>query len=156
MSANSRALWAWLWVALCVAVILTFSGNAFSGAETGRFLRPLLEWLFPDITAREVFRIHYAIRKTAHLTEYAVLAMLSARAFRLSLDVPLLRVGGLTLLIVLSVAGLDELRQSTIATRTSSLGDVLIDLTGGALGVLVVIAIHRFFGVGAPAPKEGT
>jgi VanZ family protein len=55
---------------------------------------------------------------------------------------------------VLSVAGIDELRQATLASRTGSLADVALDLTGGAIGVLLIVALHRWLGVGAPAREE--
>jgi VanZ family protein len=155
MAIRARVLRAWLWVALCIAAILTMSGEAFSGAETSRFLYPLLRWLFPEITAREIWRVHVLVRKGAHLAEYALLAMLSLRALRLSLALPLWRIAGLALGIVLAVAGFDELRQSYLPARTGSLGDVAINLTGGTLGVLLVVALHRRFGVGWPAPKGG-
>ena len=156
MSARARVVWAWLWVGICVAVILTLSGEAFSGIQTGGILGPFLRWLFPEITSRQILDIHFVLRKLAHLTEYAVLAMLSLRALRLTIDVPVLRVAGLTLVIVLAVAGVDELRQSYLPARTGSPLDVGINLVGGGIGVLLVIAIHRVFGVGPPAPKEGT
>jgi VanZ family protein len=155
VTASSRVLWAWFWVTVCVMAILAMSGDAFSGMHTGRFLRPLLRWLVPDITNRQIVELHFAIRKAAHLTEYAVLAMLSLRALRLTIDVSLLRIVGLSLAIVLAVAGVDELRQANLAARTGSLGDVVVNLVGGSIGVLLVIAVHRVFGVGAPS-RGGT
>lgn len=151
-----RAAIAWLWVAVCVAVILTFSGESFSAAQTASYLRPLLEWLFPDLTLGQLQSMHFAVRKLAHLTEYGVLAALSLRALRLTLDVPLLRVAGLALAIVLVVAGADELRQSFLPSRGGSVVDIGINLVGGTLGVLLVIAVHRLLGVGAPSPEQGT
>jgi VanZ family protein len=147
---------AWLWVGVCVAVILTFSGDSFSAVQTGSYLGPLLRWLFPDIRPVQLDHVHFAVRKMAHLTEYAVLAALSLRALRLSLDVPLLRVAGLALTIVLAVAGVDELRQSFLPSRGGSVVDIGINLVGGSLGVLLVIAVHRLLGVGPPSPEQGT
>lgn len=156
MTAGSRRLWAWFWVAVCVAAILAMSGEAFAGMHTGRYLTPFLRWLYPDITGSQLREVHLAVRKAAHLTEYAVLAMLSLRALRLTIDVSRLRIAGLALLIVLAVAGVDEFRQSHLATRTGALTDVVINLIGGSIGVLLVVAVHRVFGVGAPAPKGET
>ena len=156
MTASSRMRWAWFWVAVCVAAILVMSGEAFAGMHTGRHLVPFLRWLFPGITPDQIREVHFAVRKAAHLTEYAVLAMLSLRALRLTIDVSRLRIAGLALLIVLAVAGVDELRQSHLAMRTGSVTDVVINLLGGSIGVLLVIAVHRVFGVGAPTPKGET
>ena len=156
MTATQRVLWAWFWVAVCAGAILVMSGESFAAGQTGRFLKPLLEWIYPEITVKQIVEVHYALRKLAHLTEYAVLAMLSLRALRLTIDVSILRIAGLTLLIVLTVAGVDELRQSYLATRTGSLGDIAINLVGGGIGVLLVIAVHRLMGIGAPAPRQET
>jgi VanZ family protein len=151
-----HAVVAWLWVGACVTAILTFSGEGFSAAQTGSYLRPLLEWIFPDLSPRQLRDVHFAVRKLAHLTEYGVLAALSLRALRLTLDVSLLRVAGLALCIVLTVAGVDELRQSFLPSRGGSVVDIGINLVGGSLGVLLVIAVHRLLGVGAPSPEQGT
>jgi VanZ family protein len=155
-SAGPRVLRAWLWVMLCIAAIWTMSGDGFSGMHTSRFVRPFFQWLFPDLTGRDLNQIHFWVRKSAHLAEYALLGVLSLRALHLTLDVPFLRVAALALAIVLAVAGADEWRQSFLPTRTGSLGDVAINLAGGTLGVALVIAIHRVLGVGAPATKESS
>ena len=152
-----RIFWAWLWVALCVGVIWTFSGETFSGTGTPRFLVPMLRWLWPGISNDTVYTIHLFVRKSAHMTEYAVLALLAARALRITLDVSLLRVALLTLLLVLAVSGVDEAHQSILPTRTGSIADVAIDFAGGALGVLLIVAFHRWLGIGAQVsgPREG-
>jgi VanZ family protein len=155
MTARARIAWAWFWVLACICVIWTLSSESFSGGATSQFFAPLFRWLFPEMSPREFWSAHYWVRKSAHLTEYAILAMLSFRALRLSLDVPVLRIVGLTLLLVVSVAGVDEFRQAHIATRTGSLRDVALNFVGGGLGVVLVVLVHRLFGVGAPAPREG-
>ena len=132
------------------------SSEEFSAQTTSRFLVPFLRWLDPEIAWQTIRDIHTAIRKGAHLAEYAVLAGLAFRAFRVSLDIPLGHVGLLTLGIVLAVAGLDELRQSWLPTRTGSLTDVFIDFTGGAIGVVIVIGFHRWLGVRSPEAGRGT
>jgi VanZ family protein len=149
-----RLLLAWLLVVVCIAVILTLSSDTFAAPKTSRILTPLLRWLFPDISSRELFQAHVFVRKAAHLTEYAVLGLLAFRALHLSLDVSALRLVLLTLGLVLSVAGIDELRQATLATRTGSVADVAIDFTGGAIGVLAIVGLHRWLGIGAPAREE--
>ena len=155
MSASTRRIaWAWLWVAICVAVILGFSGDAFSAQGTSRFLTPFLRWLWPDIDRETIRSAHFFVRKSAHVTEYAVLGLLAARALALTLDLSLPRIAVLTLLLVLAVSGVDEARQSVLPTRTGSLADVALDFAGGALGVLGIIAIYRWLGVGAPVPRQ--
>jgi VanZ family protein len=151
---SGKALRAWLAVLLCIAVIWTLSGESFSGYSTSRIVGPLLRWLFPDISHETLRHAHFLVRKGAHLTEYAVLAVLSFRALRLSLHLSLLRVIGLALGLVLAVAGADELRQSLLPMRTGSLADVTLDFAGGALGLGLIIALHRWLGIGPPPARE--
>ena len=146
---------AWLAVAACATVILVFSGDEFSAANTSRILGPILRWLFPDLSADAMTTLHYAVRKAAHLTEYGVLGFLAFRALRLSLAISIPRAALLGLGIVLLVSSTDELRQSFIASRTGTLRDVGLDLAGGALGVTVLVLLHRAAGVGPPAPAPG-
>ncbi len=153
-SITGKVLRAWLAVVLCVAVIWIFSGESFSGTQTSGLLTKLLRWLDPEITWRTILRVHFFARKAAHLTEYAVLAVLAFRALRLSLDVSVPRVIVLALGLVIAVAAVDELRQSFVETRTGSLTDVAIDFAGGALGVVLIVAFHRWLGIGAPAAEK--
>ena len=151
-----RILWAWLCVALWVLVIMGFASDGFSAHSTSRYLTPFLRWLAPDIGFERIREIHFLARKFAHTFEYAVLAILAFRAFHLTLAVRVVHLAALTLAIVLAVAGLDELRQSWIPTRTGSLADVLLDCAGGAAGVFALIFVHRKFGIGRPVASGGT
>jgi VanZ family protein len=76
--------------------------------------------------------IHAAIRKAAHLTEYAVLGLLVFRA----LDEPERPRAVLwSIAICAAYAALDELHQAWVPNRTGSVLDVAIDASGAALGV---------------------
>lgn len=149
-SDSGRALRAWLAVAACVGVILAFSGDDFSAQSTSRILGPLLRWLFPELPGATLHAIHVFVRKAAHVTEYAVLGLLAVRALRLSLAISPARCALLGLGVVLAVAATDELRQSYLASRTGSIADVGFDLAGGALGVGLIVAVHRAAGIGGP------
>lgn len=151
--ASSKELRAWLAVAACVGVIFVFSGDEFSAGATSRILGPLLHWLFPDLDPTSLHTLHIWVRKTAHVVEYAALGLLAFHALRVSLAVSLPRTGLLGLVVVLAVAATDELRQSFLPTRTGSIVDVGIDLAGGALGVCLLVALHRVAGIGAPRPE---
>ena len=135
-------------------MIFLASTSWFSGPHTDSWLRPFLIRLFPAASAHTIDAIHAVIRKAAHFTEYAVLAVLAFRALRLSLDVPLARVVALSLGLVLAVALTDEARQSVLPTRTGSLADVALDFAGGAAGVVAIVAVHRRLGIGPPLPTE--
>ena len=66
-----------LWIGI---VLFASTGNA-SMAQTSRFIRPLLEFLFPNTPAETLQIYHAYIRKSAHFIEYAILAFWTARAF---------------------------------------------------------------------------
>ena len=140
-------------MAACIGVILLFSSDEFSAGSTGRILGPLLRWLFPDLSPSAFLVLHIWVRKAAHVLEYAALGLLAFRALRLSLAASLAHVSLASLAIVLVVAATDELRQSFIASRTGSIVDVGIDLAGGALGVCLLVALHRIAGIGPPGSE---
>src|SRR5437773_10087063 len=72
----------WLPVLLWGAMIFCASGDAGSFQHSSRIIAPLLRWLFPRLAQSSVNEIVFLIRKCAHLTEYAIMAMLIWRAFR--------------------------------------------------------------------------
>jgi len=109
------------------------STNSFSAANTSRIIRPLLLWLFPRIGEAAIDEVHLLVRKTAHFTEYALLALLAVRAFRTSLRASLSRRWWLASFALVAVVALsDEYHQSFVPSRTASIYDSLLDMTGGA------------------------
>jgi VanZ family protein len=129
-----------------VWAILIFigSGDLLSGSHTGGFILKQLRWLFPHASDATLGAIHFWIRKAGHLTEYAILAGLTARAFRTS-SVEFLRRGwfwaALTVVVVYSLS--DEFHQSFVPSRGASLHDCVIDSIGGLLGLTIVWCWHR-------------
>src|SRR5262244_184058 len=66
-----------------MSAIFWFSTDTFSGENTGSLLRTVFSFIYPGITQELFDSIHFCIRKAGHFTEYAVLALLLFRAFRL-------------------------------------------------------------------------
>lgn len=112
--------------------------------NTSRFIRPFLEWLFPN-TPDEILTIYHGyIRKSAHFIEYAILAFWASIAFWNSSKEILRRFWFIfALLIVGIVASIDEYNQSFNPLRTSSVYDVLLDASGGLFMVLVILIIKK-------------
>jgi VanZ family protein len=108
--------------------------------ETSRFIRPLLEFLFPSAPPETLALYHGYIRKLAHLAEYSILAILARRAFTHFRRPILLAIG-----IVILVAMADEFRQSFDPRRTGTPIDVIIDLVGGLLGMVTWWLFARVF-----------
>jgi VanZ family protein len=113
--------------------VLFASSASFSASNTSRIIRPLLLWLFPDISEGSLAYAHFLVRKAAHLSEYGVLALLAARAFRASRREGLGRLwwpAAFALVACVSLA--DEYHQSFVPARTGTVYDSLLDMTGGA------------------------
>ena len=148
------ALRAWLLVIVWLGAILVFSSDAFSASSTASLLRPFLRWLLPDWSSAAIASLHFAIRKTAHVSVYGVLALLAFRALRLSQDSTATRHAGLTLLLVLVAASGDEYRQSLSRARTGALADVGYDLAGGLAALGLAILLRRSHGPARAQTRE--
>src|SRR5205814_9256817 len=72
----------WMPAIVWMALIFLGSSDMLSAEHTSRFLVPFLRWLDPQISFATLNAIQFGIRKLAHLTEYAILAMLLWRALR--------------------------------------------------------------------------
>ncbi|MBK9766529.1 MAG: VanZ family protein [Chloracidobacterium sp.] len=70
-----------------VGIIFYLSSGQGAMDQTSRFIRPLLEFLFPSASSDTITLYHAFIRKFAHFTEYAILAFLAFRASRNSVEV---------------------------------------------------------------------
>ncbi len=131
-----------LWLGV---IVWTSSGSA-SMSNTSRFIRPLLEFLFPDATEATLLIYHGYIRKFAHFAEYAVLAFWAVLAFSTSSVKFLQKYWYLAAFVLVAVVGsLDEFNQSFNPTRTGSIYDVLIDISGGLFMILVFAAIKNLW-----------
>ncbi len=88
--------------------------------------------------------IHGYVRKTAHFVEYAVLAFLAIRACSMSASLVLRKYRYLLpLMLVAVVAVLDEFNQSFEASRTASVFDVAIDISGGVVMTAILWLANR-------------
>jgi VanZ family protein len=139
----------WLPVLLWMTVIFSASADAHSYQHSSLFVEPFLRWLFPRMSQDHIEAIHHLLRKCAHLTEYAVLALLVWRALHQSKNsLPAWswpKIGGV-LLVVFLYAATDEFHQAFVPTRTPLVSDVFIDTAGGAVGLLVLWFAHHFCG----------
>jgi VanZ family protein len=136
-------LWRYGPLAAWVGFIFLASSASFSASNTSRFIQPLLVWLFPGISEASLLQAHFLVRKAAHFTEYALLALLAARAFLTSTGERLRRGWWLAAFaLVAAVALLDEYHQSFLPSRTGTVYDSLLDMAGGA-SALALTALWR-------------
>ena len=123
---------------LWIGVIMFLSSGQASMSNTSRFVRPLLEFLLPDAPEEILIVYHGYIRKSAHVAEYAILAFWAARAFVSSKQNFLRRFWFVSsFILVFAVASIDETNQSFLNSRTGSIYDVLIDVSGGTAMILI-------------------
>ena len=127
-----------------MALIFFASTDEFSAANTSRFLRPLLLWLFPQISEERIAMLHFLVRKLAHFSGYTILGVLAVRAFvgsssRVLREHWMLSSG----LLIIIYALLDEYHQSFVSSRTASIFDSLIDIAGGLFAVSCLAYLKR-------------
>jgi len=135
------------------ALIFIGSSSALSGANTSVVLRPVL-WLFPQASEATLALIHFLVRKAGHLTEYAILALFAARAFRTSSHELLRnRWFWVSFLFVVAYSLSDEFHQSFVPSRTASIYDSMIDSVGGLVALTVLWWRRHKMGKG-PACQE--
>ena len=129
----------WLPLLIWLGVIFVGSTSVMCAEHTSRYIVPFLLWLKPGMSPAAIWTILVVARKCAHVTEYAVLALLLWRAFR---NVQVLRaktlmVFGAVLLGCALFAASDEFHQTFVKSRTPSVRDVLLDVAGASLGLLI-------------------
>jgi VanZ family protein len=119
-----RTLILWLAVAVWAALIFFFSAQPGLSTNLGKW--------------------DYLLRKTAHMTEFAVLCLLLWRALRIHLQ-PRREALALALAAALSLAyaASDEFHQTFVAGRTGKVTDVGYDLAGITILTAAVIWCRR-------------
>ena len=129
----------WTPVLIWLGVISVASGDLMSAEHTSRFIGPFLLWLNPDISTGTIAEFQFCVRKAAHVTEYAILALLLCRAVFCKATAnaarSLLFVG--VWIACVFVAASDEFHQSFVESRGASVWDVMIDSAGAILGLLI-------------------
>jgi VanZ family protein len=110
-----------------------------SAEHTSRFIGPFLLWFNPDISVETIAQFQFCVRKAAHITEYAILALLVSRAVFRETNPNWARSTmfvGVWIACVFMAAG-DEFRQSFVESRSASPWDVMIDSAGAIFGLLI-------------------
>jgi VanZ family protein len=152
----------WLPVLLWCALIFGASGDKSSGERSSRVIAPIVRFFAPSISKEALDRIVHYARKTAHVTEYAILALVlwralhQSRARRAEEDLTLppgsraerspwsWRIAALALGLAVLYAATDEFHQSFIPSRTAEVRDVFIDAFGAALGLFAFWIVGRW------------
>jgi VanZ family protein len=123
-------------------VIFSFSSDGKSYVHSSALFEPLMRWLFPHISPEAMATAHHLFRKTCHLSEYGVLALLLWRAVRKPVpDDPRpwnWKEAAFALTVVFAYAATDEFHQVFVPTRTAMVSDVFVDSSGGAVALALL------------------
>jgi VanZ family protein len=142
-----RFLRYWVPVLLWTALIFSASGDTKSSNTSSRLIGPFVKFFVPDISEARLEQIVLAGRKAAHLTEYAVLSWLLARAF-VRPGTPWGRWDRKAALLAWLIASLyaasDELHQVFVPNRTGRWTDVGLDSFGAAVGIVMLYYFGRW------------
>jgi len=137
----------WLPVLFWMGLIFTASSDRFSFQRSSRVIAPLTRWLFPRLSEEQVHEVVVAVRKGAHVTEYAILSALVWRLIRQRTPGPRpwrWAEAAWALVIALAYAAGDEFHQRFVPTREGSVRDVAIDGIGAGLALLLVWILGRW------------
>src|SRR5262249_27456648 len=157
----SRTLRAWVPTFVWLCVLASFSTDTFSSAHTGNILRKIVGFIYPGITPHQFEGLHFLVRKSAHFVSYGLLSLFAFFSWRATLPTvdpshpskPKPGLPGtsrwnsrwmrLALLLTLLAASLDEIHQTFIYSRTGSVRDVLLDMTGALFFQLAIWLVLR-------------
>lgn len=142
LSPRRKLLW-WLATVLWLCAQAAFSTDTFSAEHTGTILWKIIHTIRADITASQFETIHFLVRKTAHFCTYGLLSVFAFFAWRASVPAEkpwAFRWSALAVATALLAGSLDEFHQSFVPSRTASVRDVLLDVTG-AICFQIVLAI---------------
>lgn len=129
----------WLPLVVWLGMMFFASTSLMSAEHTSRFIVPFLLWLKPGMSPKTIWIILVVARKCAHVMEYAVLALLLWRALRSVrvLHAKTSMLFGAALLGCAAFAASDEFHQTFVKSRTPSVRDVLLDVAGALVGLLI-------------------
>jgi VanZ family protein len=129
----------WLPALIWMAIIFSASSDTKSAEHSSRILAPFIHWIAPSLSEKSVSDIVFFFRKCAHLTEYAILALLFWRALRKPVpnDARPWRWTDAVwpVFFVALYAASDEIHQLFVPTREGRVTDVIIDTSGAIVGV---------------------
>ena len=126
-----------------LGLIVIGSTDLMSAEHTSRIIGPVLRSFNPDISAETIAQIQFVVRKTAHVMEYAILAALLWRGLRAGVrwQTRMLRLFIAVWFVCAVFAASDEFHQSFVPSRTASPIDVMIDIFGALIGLVICVFV---------------
>lgn len=136
-----------------MCLIFSASADSQSVKHSSRIVEPFCRWIYPNVTAAQVETVQIIVRKGAHMTEYALLALLLLYALSTRRGDPRRWMSSAWVLSV-AYAAADEFHQLFVPGRSGLVTDVLIDATGAALGLLAFYGFLQLRDARAAAKTE--
>jgi VanZ family protein len=141
---NDRLSLAKTWVPplLVSLVILALSGDL--GA--GKYTLKLLQWLLTQNNLLNLVpsdEFHTFLRKVGHFVVYGSLGFYYLRAFQMHRPTSLKRPVLWVVAICLTVALLDEGRQSTVPSRVVIWMDLMLDIIAAAICARIAVVVYK-------------
>ena len=128
--------------ALWLAIVMLMGTSYFAAQKTAMFILPVLKFLAPHASIRQLNVMHLGTRKVAHVTEYGILAVLWFKALVLSARRTPRVAAWVALSVCLLCAFADEAHQSTLPMRSGSARDFVID-SAGSVAALMLLRARR-------------
>ena len=129
-----RKLIKWLLLITWMLLIFYFSNQPNSGEKTFNIINHTTKINSPQTLKM----INYLVRKSAHITEYFILAILTISLLKEYITNYKL-IYTLSIFICFIYAITDEIHQHFIVGRTAIFKDVIIDTTGSLLLVIILV-----------------
>jgi VanZ family protein len=130
-----------------LSIIFYLSGDVGSSEHSRVLVRSILRTFFPSLAAQLsndwVLRIDFDIRKTGHISEYALLAILAYRALAQNNNKFRSRYAAFALFLAIGYAASDEWHQSFIPSRWGVAADLLYDSFGATIGTILCLWRHH-------------
>jgi VanZ family protein len=152
-----RRAYPWIPAIIWAVVISAASTDSLSSEHTAHFIIPALHWLFPSANQEALFRMHFFVRKAAHITEYFIFSLFLMTGVRGKNHGWKLRWAIWALAIAAGYSALDEFHQSFVPSRTASPWDSMLDTIGATCAQIVLwiwIKTHAPHLMQRPEPTE--
>lgn len=124
---------AWAPAVVWALVIFSMSSEGMSADRTRNWLEPIIRLFLPALSEASLDLIHVVLRKSAHVAEYFVLALLIDRGWRRGSTLPPARAPLAAFAVAALYSLTDEGHQRFVAGRAASLLDCGWDFLGAAL-----------------------
>ena len=136
-----RIRWPWA-IAFALMVCVVWGNSLVPGDDSGSLSMAVVDWIRGVLAAIGLpsdWVTNFVVRKTAHFTEYLVLALIGMQAFGPHRRPLRLLPAAATAVALVAVPCIDETIQLSVSGRSGQITDVLIDCSGILTGALLTL-----------------